>query len=323
MDGEAWRSGASRFAPRSYCLLVEDIEVRIPVSQETLETWTALGIGFRFANHMVDSAPLDPRAGSQLQILNDSYPHEKAADWCRGYLNAAVEHLMMWADFAQPLSFNADHVVVHRGFRPAQTLARAAMESASQAVWMLSGGDERECMRRHLSLIRWDCDEHAKSMGAEEAKQARGPEGPAARLLERASGFSEAETKKPSHLSVLRAAADAVALDPDEVELLWRAASGSAHGRRWPALALQNVTPGHEYEPGQYRTFQVPDVEAMTRVLQCAHTFVIGGVVRYLNWLGEDVTAARERSVRAVGMTLPLRDGVDREDLLTRREGEF
>jgi hypothetical protein len=45
----------------------------------------------------------------------------------------------------------------------AYTLARAATEASARAVRLTDTRGPVECVRRHLSLMRWDLQEHRKS----------------------------------------------------------------------------------------------------------------------------------------------------------------
>lgn len=108
--------------------------------------------------------------GSPFRTIDEQLP-ESCEKWCRSYLSSALEHLGMWADFVAPLSFHPD-AAVHHEARPAQTLARAALESASQAVWVMASRDPREVLRRHLSLVLADWAEQRKAEVDPERKEA-------------------------------------------------------------------------------------------------------------------------------------------------------
>lgn len=133
---------------------------RIPVDEEVSRAWVEVAQGARLSSHMLSNIG-DPADDSNFSVITAMYPWEKASDWCRSYLSAALEHLKLWADYAAPLKFHPQHEVTH-SFRPAYTLARAALEASSQAVWMTASTSPRECAVRHLSLIRWDFEEHRK-----------------------------------------------------------------------------------------------------------------------------------------------------------------
>jgi hypothetical protein len=296
------------------------VDPRLPVPEEVANQWSALAVGFRLQEAMLNQV-VDPAPTSNLAAANALYPLEKVSDWCRDYLTAGLEHALLWADHTQPLKFTEDHQVDHR-FRPAQTLGRATLEAASQAVWVLGGGSTHEFAKRHLRLIRWDYSERKKSLSLDEKPTMV----EADRLLgERARPhFTADDLAVPNgYLFVIREAASIVGVDPDETEAIWRAASGSAHGRRWPAAVLQRVIAGQEYEPGKHRAMLIPDPEAITRVMAAASAVSMQGVLRYLHSAGVDIEAAREQAIQSVGATLPLKPGVDRDDLLRRRPEEF
>jgi hypothetical protein len=178
------------------------VDDRIPVDEETTQAWVAVAHGARMSQHILRNVG-DPAPHSPFAQINAHYVTEKASDWHRSYLVAALEHLIVWADIAAPLKFHSEHEVTHT-FRPAYTLGRAAIEASSQAVWMSSGKTAHECARRHLSLIRWDYTEHRKSLIGDTEAQQRITDMDT-RLLERSAGdFSETELKPPNHYTTLR-----------------------------------------------------------------------------------------------------------------------
>ena len=280
------------------------------VDAEVSQAWAAVAHGARLSSRILQSVG-DPVQGSNSAELNAAYPHEKASDWHRSYLGAALEHLVMWADLVAPLKFHPEQVAIHT-FRPAYTLGRASLEAASQAVWMTAGVTARECTRRHLSLIRWDYAEHRKSVFGQEAKGR--VEKRDATLLDTASGvFAVAELHPPNHYTVLRAAAPVVGRNPDDLERIWRAASGSARGRVWPSLSLQHVFPWTEYEPGQYRTIRIPDTDGMTEVLEAAEQMMTYGVLRHADFCGADIPALMEHARLWLASVVPFREDADPE----------
>jgi hypothetical protein len=236
----------------------------------------------------------DPTQGSNFAQVNAFYPPELASDWCRGYLAAALEHLTFWADHIAPIKFTEDAEVIHR-LRPVQTLSRAATESASQAVWLMDGETARQCALRHLSLMLHDLGEQRKAASTSEDK---------ARVMavrttvfERLGGLV---TEKdipvfPGYMETVRYAAKVASQkggktvdldDPVEIERLWRGSAGSAHGKRWPSLELQIVVRGEEYQPGQFRTVQIPNPDVMTRIQKLADGVTSYGVLRFADFAG-------------------------------------
>ena len=76
---------------------------------------------------------MPPREGSFLRPTPED-PLKNMACWCHSFLEAAADHLVLWADHVAPLKFHPEAETVHT-FRPAFTLARATIESAAQAIW--------------------------------------------------------------------------------------------------------------------------------------------------------------------------------------------
>lgn len=247
-------------------------------------------------------------------MVNTLYPFEKVSDRAQHYVSAALEHLTMWADYAAPLKFHPETVTVFT-MRPAFALARAAMESASQAVWLMDTTDPIECAKRHLRLIRWDLEEHRKSRLDSEGKQKvrdRDIE-----LVDRVKNYlSEDEIRPPNgYLWVIREACRPtdLALDKDEAERLWRAASGAAHGMYWTNLELTQVEVGEEYEPGHFRTFTLPDADAMVEVLRAAHTITQYAALKYLDYAGADVSALTGPAQKWLAENMTLKPGANEE----------
>ncbi|OAP20707.1 hypothetical protein A4R44_08561 [Amycolatopsis sp. M39] len=256
----------------------------------------------------------DPMDGSIFANVNELYPHEKVSDRVRHYVEAAFEHLLMWADNAAPLKFHPEQTV-NFTLRPTYTLARAALESSAQAVWILSANNSKECVRRHLSLIRWDIQEHKKSSPSPEHKEAcRTREN---ELLARVgSVFTEQDVKPPNgYLAVLKSACEPNDLDlePVGIERLWRAASGAAHGMYWPNLELQTLTTGNEDERGHFRAQRLPDSTVMVEVIQSALKMSQYAAYKYVVLSGLDLSALVGPAMRWLTSNMTLKPDADPE----------
>lgn len=176
----------------------------VPVDPEISRDWTATAIGGRVSQRTLDLVGA-PAAGSRLAQVEAAYPYEKVSARLRGYLIAALEHLIFWADYATPLKFDENQTVLV-SLRPAYTIARAALEASAQAVWVLNSPDPKECIRRHLCLARWDLQEYRKSkldLSAKEPIKAQEAE-----LVHRVSAvFADGDIREPnSYLDVIRSA---------------------------------------------------------------------------------------------------------------------
>lgn len=295
--------------------------VKIPIDDDEVRGWVEVAHGTRILQHCLRSAG-DPKPDSPFAQVAGLYPFEKVSDRVRAYLAAAIEHLIFWADLQAPLKFHPEqsHEVT---LWPSYTLARASLESAAQAVWLMNTTDPTECIRRHICLMRWDLQELRKSKldPAEKAKAKALEED----LVHRVSEvFADHQVRAPQgYLEVIRSAcaADGLTLEPDDVERVWRAASGVAHGKYWPTLELQEVIPVEEHEPGQLRSVQVPDVHGITEVLRVAHVVTQVGVLRFLDYSGVDIEASIASARDWVSDVIPLKEGVSREELRLRADG--
>ena len=266
---------------------------KIPVDRETIEPWVAVAHSTRLVADILQQVK-EPLRGSNFDQINAHYPPERSSDWCREFLRSGIEHLVLWADHVAPLRFHKDAEVTHT-FRPVQTLSRAAIESAAQAVWIMDGETARECARRHVCLVLEDLEEQRKAaLGAERKarlKQARQT------VIDRLAPYvEEADIGRfPGYMNIVKAAAATVAVkgsaDPDLVdseviERLWRASAGSAHGKRWPSLELQIIDPGDQIAIGQFETWRAPDPLAITRILNLADAVLSYGVLRFADFSG-------------------------------------
>jgi hypothetical protein len=234
------------------------VAVKILIEDDDVRGWVEVAHGSRILQHCLRSAE-DPVPGSPFAQVAELYPFEKVSDRSRAYLAAAIEHLIFWADLQAPLKFHPEQSN-EVTLRPSYTLARASLESAAQAVWLVDTTDPMECIRRHICLMRWDLQELRRSKldPTEKANAKALEEDLVQRVSER---FADEQVRAPQgYLEVIRSAcaAEGLTLEPADAERVWRAASGVAHGKYWPTLELQQVIPVEEYEPGQFRSVQIP-----------------------------------------------------------------
>lgn len=298
-------------------------EPRYPVPPEATRAFTEVAHSARMNQHMLAAVGDSPPPGSNFALADELYPFEKVSVRARHYVRAALEHLIMWADFAAPLKFHPEQAVQFTS-RPAHALARAALESAAQAVWLVSTNDPRECIRRHLSLIRWDLAEYRRSKPDPEHKELvrkRDEE-----LVKRvASSFAEDEIRPPQgYLWVIQQACapQDLNLDATDAERLWRAASGAAHGMYWTNLELAIVERGAEYEPGHYRTLTRPDPQAMAEMLRASSAVTTYATLKYLDWSRADIQSLIDNARAWLASVVPLKDGVGPEVRARLASGE-
>jgi hypothetical protein len=280
------------------------------VDESNDRAWTEIAHGTRLHWRVLVNVG-EPKAESNFARVHELYPYERVADRARAYIYAALEHLMLWADVVAPFKFHPEQANVFQQ-RPPYTLARAALEASAQAVWMLNTTDPLECIRRHLCLIRWDLQEHRKS--TIDGERRRAVDEREVELLQRITGvMSERDTRPPrGYLSVLQMACDADGLELDEgqVERLWRAASGSAHGMFWPTLELQHLIE-LEDEAGVVQTVRMPDADGMTEVLRAAYKMTQHAVLQYANYAGADVHGLIADAMEWLIERVPLKADAD------------
>lgn len=262
---------------------------RFPVSPEASRAFTEIAQGTRLCWRMFSSCG-GPAPNSNFDQADAIYPFERVSDRAHHYVSAALEHLLMWADFAAPLKFHPEQTTTFT-LRPPMALARAALESAAQAVWLMDTLDPLECIQRHLRLIRWDLEEYRKSHieidGKERIK--RRDEDLTARV---AGVFTQDQLRPPQgYLWVIQQACrpDDLDLTATQAERLWRAMSGAAHGMYWTNLELKSVELGAEYEPGQFRAVFVPDPNAMVEALEAGYRMAQYAAFKYMTFAGADV----------------------------------
>lgn len=291
------------------------IRIRLPEADSNRFTETAVGI--RLSWHAFIHVG-QPRPGSNLAQVHRLFPYEPVAARAAAYIQAALDNLLLWADFVAPTRYHPEQVTYFT-LRPGYTLGRAALESASQAVWMLSSTEPMECIRRHVALMRWDLVEHRKfkvdDQTAKDEVRAREAE-----LVTRVSGvFTDGQVTPPrSYLQVIQEACKPpdLQMDPVAVERLWRAASGAAHGKFWPTVELQRETSVEDWSTREARSQMLPDTSVMGDLLDTAFRMTQYATLRYADYAGADISALYTAALTWLGAEMPLRDGVDREALL-------
>ncbi|TFD13127.1 hypothetical protein [Cryobacterium sp. TMT4-10] len=285
---------------------------RYRIDRETSMPWVEVAHSARIMREVLDTIGT-PLRGSAFAQVDAQYQWEAASDWARDYLSAGIEHLEFWADLTAPLKFHPEAVVLHK-LRPVQALARAAVESASQAVWMMDAKDAHSTALRHLCLILDDLEEERKALPPSEKHRMHAAR---AQLLERvASTTSEEEIGRfRGYMAVVKEASAAAARngsrtggisDPAEVERLWRSSAGTAHGKRWPLVALQISVAAGNSDSGRVQRATMPDPQAITKILKLADAVVTYGVVRFATHsgyepqLGQILREATERLLTVI-----------------------
>jgi hypothetical protein len=288
---------------------------RTPVPAEHSEEFNRLSQGIRLTWHLF-AAVGAPAPGSNFDQVHQLYPFERVSDWAASYIQAAYEHLIMWADFAAPFKFHPDQVV-NFALRPSYTLARAALESSAQAVWLLDTLDPLDCIRRHIRLVRWDLQEHRKSK-LDRAEKSAVKAREAALVTRVSEVFKEDDIRPPNgYLDVLKWACAPKDLDLDAatVEALWRAASGAAHGKHWPNDDLQKIVPQGEAENGALSVRKFPDTATMVEMLWAGYKMSQYAALKYATYSGADVPTLMDNAREWVMSNITFRDDITEGEL--------
>ncbi|NRQ51564.1 hypothetical protein [Aeromicrobium stalagmiti] len=173
--------------------------------------------------------------GSKLAGDNKRTKPFQTSHACRAVIHAAVDH--QHAVGALVMDAHALHTYA------GATLVRAAIESASFAIWMLEPESKEE---RALRTFKWSAKDYADELRFEATSMGK-PTNIKAAVVERfgpaveRAGLSIVEVVKGVQSTEAVRAADAYAVRTGEVMrpmLYWQLASGFAHGRRWSTLAF-------------------------------------------------------------------------------------
>lgn len=279
---------------------------RVSLAREDVMPWIEASVGARLNADVLDKM-MPPKEGSFLRPTTDD-PLRNMGWWCHGYLESAVDHMLLWADCFAPLKFHPESETVHT-LRPIFTLARAAMESAAQAIWILSPEELVTCVDRYFQLALWDLDEQTKAaMDEEERAELQQCRENMFAVL----GLTRRKFSPPKYIDMIRAAAVFLPTDnvqtpmaPESVERIWRSAAGAAHGKQWTEFEL------HErVDAGGGFVYSTPKIQAISEVLDVADKFLRAGVLLFAKRSGhmedfrdlwEDATNRLAEQITPVG----------------------
>jgi hypothetical protein len=232
---------------------------------------------------------VDPKAGSALAQADAFYEWEKASIWVRNYLCAAAEHLCLWADFTAPYKLHPEATNEVRP-RPSLLLARAGLEAAAHALWLVEVPAPLECAQRHIRLMHRDFTLHRAALIAgalDTAHIDKRIEDLGSRCTSLAIPTTPKD-KPPGYEKLVRNAANVTQHDENRWSYLWNAASGAAHGQNWFGIEAFDLVTLNEYEPGYFRTIALPDVDLITDTLDAACSTLQWGTLRWLTLGGHN-----------------------------------
>lgn len=276
--------------------------IRSSVGQSYVDAWREAAIRVRYIDALL---PLlgDPAPGSQIEADDKDGHGEYLSDDVRSSLWAAADNLHLWANVISPLQV-VEGEVVENPPRPYFTLARAGLEAAAQAAWVLGPDERDERADRHLRLVVNDLKEmHTAARHTDTALEAS--------VKARIESIRAAHTREiktaPSYVAMVREGAPRVGFSADDGELLWRTASAAAHGKRWFTGATHHTIVGDEFAPGRRRAEHVPDPHKVTLAITLATTMTEWATNRYGELAGAPVADLGTTAIAQVAANMPRR----------------
>jgi hypothetical protein len=260
-----------------------------PVEEAEVTRWVTAAHTSRLASYMLAEIK-DPLHAAPLAVDDEAYPWEKCSAWTRASLIAATDHLVVWANIVAPQTV-FEGMTVRNPPRPYYTLARAGLESAAQAVWVLDQDESSERVHRHLRLLYHDLRQMALAFELEGDQRAPAVRKRMESIRERvgdADVFESIKKGEPKYSAMVRECAGALDMEPSGLEVLWRSASAAAHGKNWFQHVGYTTTAGDEYEPGYFRALMRPDPRGITRSVTAAARLTMHGVLRFIARAGYD-----------------------------------
>ena len=286
-------------------MFTDELGFRVPDEEST--NWGAAAFKARLALYILDPV-VDPRPGSALAGDDESYQWEKCSAWARASLIAAIDHLVLWANVVAPQKL-FDGMIVSNPPRPYYTLARAALESAAQSLWVLKPEDSSERVHRHLRLLYHDLRQLALALeqrgnGAE--TEVRGRMEQTKARVGNAYPIESITRGEPKYLAMIRECAPLIKMDSAQLEILWRGASAAAHGKNWFQYVGYTMTIGEEYEPGYFRAAFAPDPAAITETATAAADLTLYAVLRYITRAGFNPEPLQQAAMAKLMAETPL-----------------
>lgn len=264
----------------------------VKVPDQIAQEWAIVGHAARHTKLMLDGV-LDPAINSPFAVDDEAYPWEKLSSWVRGYLAAAVDHLVLWANLVVPIGAAEGYANANPA-RPYYTIGRAALECSAQAAWVIKPVASVDRVHRHLRLLFHDLRYFEEALRPVDPGRADAVRGRRDALLDRVDErYSRGSIKnEPKYLEMVKEAGGALSKPGDEMDLIWRSASAAAHGKGWFDDYAADAEIMEEFEPGYSRVTYSPDPAQILRVLKIAGDLTHVAAIRFLQGMGVDPTGA-------------------------------
>jgi len=270
--------------------------------------WVTAEHTSRLASYMLDQVR-DPLPATPLATDDEAYRWEKCSAWTRSGLVAAIDHLVVWANNVAPQTV-FEGMVVRNPPRPYYTLARAGLESAAQAVWVLDQDTSAERVHRHLRVLYHDLRQMALAFemaGDERAPAVRERMESVRKRVGNADVFESIKRGEPKYSMMVRESARVIEMEPAQLEVLWRSASAAAHGKNWFQHVGYTTSVGDEHELGHFRAMLHPDPAGITRSVTAAAKLTMHGVLRFITSAGYEPASIYPAALAKLKAETPLK----------------
>jgi hypothetical protein len=275
--------------------------VRTEPGAPDVQWWKEAATRVRLSQAVLDQCA-DPVPGSALAADDAACPSSvRISDAARGVLAASLDNLAMWANTVAPKVF-VEGVAVESAARPHFTVARAGIECAAQAGWLLEAEDSSTRIERHLRLALADMNEEQRAV--RHVEEAIGT-AVAQHIAELRAAASSDIKAAPAYLDMVRATAGHAALRPDAAEVLWRTASAAAHGKLWFVGATHITTIGEEVTAGRFRAIHEVNPGAISAVVTFASKLALWATCLFGQRLGLDVRVLYDQGLARLTRDLP------------------
>lgn len=279
---------------------VSSEQISIQVSEQEMAIWKEAATRVRVAQAVIEQYG-DPRPDSTLAQDDALCPDLHLSDASKGYLQAALDNLSLWADVVMPKVF-VEGVINEGTPRPHFTLARAGLESAAQAAWVLESDERDVRIARHLRLAVADLDEMRRTTRHIDSQAEAAVK---ARISAIRESVDDEIKVAPAYLDMVRAAAPLGHLESNDAEVLWRTASAAAHGKLWFVEATQSTEIGEEFVAGYFRAVRTPDPGTLSPVVTLAVEVTDRALARLGVLLGEHMQQLFTTALDRVASDLP------------------
>lgn len=224
---------------------------------------------------------LEVGIGSFFYRSHKELPEYPAAHVISPLISGAVDHMMM---LKRTSGLSPDGSSMWFAQAP-WTLLRASLEMSSQALWMLAANSSAARYERLLKFVGADLQENNRAILVNVPARLRGgiPEiAQSVQALDLVASRFGLQYKQLNFrlIDCIREAARVTKVErPEEAEIIWRLASGLAHGRRWAWETASQFSPVGQVSTGAKMVRGSVDLRRIGRV-----TILVTSTIQLADW---------------------------------------